>query len=429
MENKATSVSLRVGSACAFGISSILIVFVNKILLTNIGFPSFLCAGIGQMLATIVILFGASSLGLIKLPIFDRSIARKIFPLPLIYVLNLISGLGGTQKLNLPMFTVLRRFSILMTMLLEYFILGVKAPNVVRISVGLMILGYDLSFDAYGYFLILVNDICTAANGVYMKQKLEAKELGKYGLLYYNALFMIIPAILLAACTGEFEKVSEYIETNSVTIPLVICFLLSCLCGFILNYSIVLCTHYNSALTTTCVGPIKAWNRIDHVDRGLLSVAGYSARLWAGLNRCDSSGDAVLANVLCGNLFVTYAGMFSSGDYRFEWTNFVGINMSVMGSILYTYVTFRSKRVVSGDVDKAGGDSIDYVKNNINEKRDSYGGRNLTIITAPKKIVRAEWRQAEMQTKPEMQTWRGWRSIQLSGAEKKTKKGGAALEI
>ncbi|EYC06786.1 hypothetical protein Y032_0074g892 [Ancylostoma ceylanicum] len=43
------------------------------------------------------------------------------------------------------------------------------------------------------------------------------------------------------------------------------------------------------------------------------------------------------------NLFVTYVGMFSSGDYVFQWTNFIGINVSVMGSILYTYVTFRTK--------------------------------------------------------------------------------------
>ncbi|PIO68000.1 UDP-sugar transporter sqv-7 domain protein [Teladorsagia circumcincta] len=159
--------------------------------------------------------------------------------------------------MSLPMFTVLRRFSILMTMVLEYYILGVKASRAVRVSVCMMIAGsiiaalFDLTFDLWGYTLIGLNDICTAALGVYTKQKLEAKELGKYGLMFYNSLFMLIPTFILICFTGDTDR----------------------------------------------------------------------------------------------NLFVTYVGMFSSGDYVFQWTNFIGINVSVMGSILYTYVTFRTKSV------------------------------------------------------------------------------------
>ncbi len=62
-------------------------------------------------------------------------------------------GLGGTQILSLPMMIVLRRFTILMTMIGEFYLLNVKSDIKVQVSVYLMILGAliaasnDLAFN------------------------------------------------------------------------------------------------------------------------------------------------------------------------------------------------------------------------------------------------------------------------------------------
>ncbi|GMT26443.1 hypothetical protein PFISCL1PPCAC_17740, partial [Pristionchus fissidentatus] len=112
--------------------------------------------------------------------------------------------LGGTQAINLPMFAVRRRFSIAMTTGLEYVVQRVVASYAVRLSVFLLIAGsvvaaiYDLAFDLLGYSYILANDVANAANGVYMKKILVAKDLGKDGLLYYNRPFMFPPGLVLA---------------------------------------------------------------------------------------------------------------------------------------------------------------------------------------------------------------------------------------
>ncbi|XP_040101219.1 UDP-N-acetylglucosamine/UDP-glucose/GDP-mannose transporter isoform X4 [Oryx dammah] len=201
-------------SALFYGTCSFLLVLVNKALLTTYRFPSPIVLGVGQMAVTIMILYVSKLSKIIHFPDFDKKIPTKLFPLPLLYVGNHISGLASTSKLSLPMFTVLRKFTIPLTLLLETIILGKQYSLNIIVSVFAIILGAfiaagsDLAFNLEGYIFVFLNDIFTAANGVYTKQKMDPKELGKYGVLYYNACFMIIPTLIISVSTGDLRQVS-----------------------------------------------------------------------------------------------------------------------------------------------------------------------------------------------------------------------------
>lgn len=295
----------KITSALFYGMASFMITVVNKTVLTSYRFPSFLFLSLGQLTASIVVLYVGKKCNIISFPDLARNSFRKIFPLPLIFLGNMMFGLGGTQALSLPMFAALRRFSILMTMLLELKILGVRPTFSVQLSVYAMIGGAllaasdDLSFNMEGYTYVMITNAMTAANGVYVKKKLDTADIGKYGLMFYNSLFMFLPALAINYVCGDLEKSLNF---NGWTNPyFLVQFLMSCFMGFVLSYSTILCTQYNSALTTTIVGCLK-------------------------------------------NICVTYLGMFIGGDYIFSWLNCIGINISVFASLLYTYVTFRRKQ-------------------------------------------------------------------------------------
>merc|ERR1719267_266033 len=101
----------------------------------------------------------------IEMPPISWEIVRDIMPISVMFLGNILTGLGGTRNLNLPMFTCLRRFSILFTMLLEWSVLGSKPATSTQLSVALMLGGsviaalYDFTFDYEGYVLVMANNL------------------------------------------------------------------------------------------------------------------------------------------------------------------------------------------------------------------------------------------------------------------------------
>lgn len=367
-------------SALFYAISSLAVIFINKTIMTTYNFPYFDFLAASQFVVTTLILSILIFFKKIEnIPTISMKVVRDVLPISAMFLGNVICGLGSTRSLSLPMLTALRRFSILMTMLMEWFYLGNKPTISIAISVGLMVGGacvaafYDFSFELIGYALVFLNNIFTALSGVWMKKAMSSK-FNKITVLYYNSLFSAIvmclffliedfyynsqgglamfnsindnglqrvqrvvvtiaspsssPILvgkldhrflaegLLLASTVLPSAVTSTVSSTSSAVPIVLqstlfkvtelslwfqwdfllLFFVASLFGSVLNYSIFLCTSHNSALTTSVIGCLK-------------------------------------------NVLTTYVGMFVFSDYTFNLLNFIGLNISILGSLYYTYIT------------------------------------------------------------------------------------------
>ena len=187
----------RAGSAIFYGVVSCTLMLLNKQVFA-VGFPSHKALALAQMFTTCVVLTVLRLLGKVQFPAPSIASVKAVFPLPLFFLLNLVAGLGGTASLSLPMFTSLRRFSIWFTLIAERYVFGTQHSFSIKMAVGTMVLGSlvaamnDLAFDSAGYFYATVNNFATAGNGISTKLKLEAKNLGVAGVLFYNSLLSML---------------------------------------------------------------------------------------------------------------------------------------------------------------------------------------------------------------------------------------------
>jgi solute carrier family 35 len=115
----------RVGSSTFYCVGSFIITLSNKAVLTSYGFPSSEVLGLAQLITTVVCLLAAHLSGGIRIPMLTMDVFVQVWPLPGLFLGNLLFGLGAMRFLSLPIFISLRRFTIAMTMAAEVFILGV----------------------------------------------------------------------------------------------------------------------------------------------------------------------------------------------------------------------------------------------------------------------------------------------------------------
>lgn len=296
-------------AALLYGFISISITFFNKAVLSKFDFeyPNFM--SLAQMICSIILLESMRVTGQIQYPALSYQHAYHTLPLALSFVGMVLTGLAALMYLNIPMYNSLRRLTTLLTMLGEYYALGLTESRSIYYSVvlmvgGAMVAGYtDLNYNSMGYFLVLLNCIFTAVYLLFIA-KFGKMGLNSFGLMYYNNILSLPVVVAICYYTNDFHNV-WYNYPHLFEPSFIICFLFQSVLAFLLNYSIFLCTNVNSALTTSVTGQIK-------------------------------------------NIATTAVGFFTfSNNDKYDMYNVFGIILGVYASGYYSYIKYRESELKS----------------------------------------------------------------------------------
>ncbi|CAD7697956.1 unnamed protein product [Ostreobium quekettii] len=283
---------LRASAAVYYAVASFSVMFVNKALFTSLGFQYPIAVAFLQMS------FMAPICYLVAKPNLSWKIAAGIGPLAIVNVLNVVAGLIGTGGLNVPMFIVLRRFTLLLTLGFERWLYKKKHTTTTQVTVAIMMSGAliaattDLHMNIKGYLAVFINDIFTALYLVLIKNMKAAKELSTTGLLFYNSSLCLPLLAVAVVVSGELSTLRAYPRLGDTVFKVVLA--LSTGLGLSVNHSQFLCTRLNEPIMTTVAGQMK-------------------------------------------NIVSTIVGTFAFGDFTFDFANAAGVVVSMIGAVWYAF--------------------------------------------------------------------------------------------
>ncbi|KAK6782522.1 hypothetical protein RDI58_020318 [Solanum bulbocastanum] len=251
-------------------------------------------------------------------------------PVAVTYLLYMLVTMESVRGVNVPMYTTLRRTTVVFTMIVESILAGQKYSRPIIGSVVIIVFGAfvagarDLSFDFYGYAIVFLSNITTAiylatiarigsvfslsCNLFTLISFLDLSNtsinpgkssgLNSFGLMWCNGIVCGPFLLVWSLIRGDLALTMDFPYLFSPGFLVVM--LMSCILAFFLNYSIFLNTTLNSAVTQTICGNLK-------------------------------------------DLFTISLGWFIFGGLPFDLLNVLGQLLGFVGSGLYAYYKLMGK--------------------------------------------------------------------------------------
>ena len=188
----------------------------------------------------------------------------------LISVINTLMGFYGNQLVkNISMFLSLKKFTVVMLLIIDLFFAKKKISCltiscIFLMTVGSLLVGMDtFSNDYWGYILVFISDIIQITYSKLIEVFRRHTGVSSLKLLIYNCYLSIPILIIGGLVTREYEKIYVYLlgekyGADGTIYGLGIYLVLSCLCCAILLSSFFISKEKSSSLITNLLTNTKS---------------------------------------------------------------------------------------------------------------------------------------------------------------------------
>eukprot|EP00980_Cylindrotheca_fusiformis_P013458 scaffold3437_cov113-Cylindrotheca_fusiformis.AAC.25 len=253
-------------SACGFySFCSVSMVLVNKSLASSykdvIAGDLNILLVVFQAIVAVVAVELCKCLKWVEYPNFSLRTAREWAPVNIFFCLMLFTGMASLQHNSVPMVTIFKNITNIITTIGDYYCFGSTSETLVIVAFGIMLGGAvmaawnDISVSATGLFWMMLNCFSCSGYVLYMKFATKTVKLSKFGMVFYNNLLCIFFLLPAAYAMGEVQlflqteaiHTPDYLQKNAF----------AGLVGFLLNFASLHCVSLTGPTTYAIIGSIN----------------------------------------------------------------------------------------------------------------------------------------------------------------------------
>eukprot|EP00571_Detonula_confervacea_P013111 CAMPEP_0172310124 /NCGR_PEP_ID=MMETSP1058-20130122/11306_1 /TAXON_ID=83371 /ORGANISM="Detonula confervacea, Strain CCMP 353" /LENGTH=393 /DNA_ID=CAMNT_0013022889 /DNA_START=40 /DNA_END=1221 /DNA_ORIENTATION=+ len=199
--------------------------------------------------------------GWVDYPNFNLKTAKLWAPVNILFCGMLFTGMASLEHNSVPMVTVFKNITNIMTTVGDCIIYGASVELLVIAAFGIMLAGAvmaarnDADVTQTGLFWMLANCLCTSGYVLYLKYATKSVKLSKFGMVFYNNILCSLFLFPVSVMNGEF---TTFLSTPALhTTDYAVKNAFAGFVGFFLNFASLNCVAQTGPTTYAMIGSLN----------------------------------------------------------------------------------------------------------------------------------------------------------------------------